>query len=343
MIISRAPYRVSFFGGGTDYPEWFQEHGGVFLSSAIDHHINIILRRKPSLDMHPYRIVWRELEEVQSIDAIKHPFVRAALTKRKSETGLDVVYFGQLPHGAGIGSSSSFGVAFLTALNALTGYESTKYDMAKEVIEIEHDILKETVGVQDQFASTFGGLNFGRIDTNGHVSLEQINLSGERLHTLNKNLIFAFTGISRKATEVAQSKVSNFKNKQSALHEMYKMAFQAKDILTSTSDLDDFGLLMNESWKLKRSLSEQVSTSFVDDIYERALQAGALGGKLLGAGGGGFMLFYVPDGAHDAVSKALEPLAQVPISLDADGAQIVMNSPSKYSEHYDRVWSLAGK
>lgn len=343
MIISRAPYRVSFFGGGTDYPEWYREHGGVFLSSAIDHHINIILRKKPSLDKHPYRVVWRELEEVESLDAIKHPFVRAALQKRKSETGLDIVYFGQLPHGAGIGSSSSFGVAFLTALNALTGYECTKYDLAKEVIEIEHDILKETVGVQDQFAATFGGLNFGRIDTNGHVSLEQINLSGERLQKLNNNLIFAFTGISRRASEVAHSKVSNFGNKQAALHEMQKMAFQAKDILTSNADLDDFGRLMDESWKLKRSLSSQVSTDLVDDIYERAIQAGALGGKLLGAGGGGFMLFYVPDGAHSTVSKALEPLAQVPISLDAEGSQVIMNSPSKYSEHYDRVWSLAGK
>jgi len=341
MIISRAPYRISFFGGGTDYPEWYKEHGGVFLSSAIDHHINIILRQKPSLDNFRYRVVWRELENVETVDAIKHPFVRAALQKRKINTGLDVVYFGQLPHGAGIGSSSSFGVAFLTALNALEELQSTPYDLAQEVFEIEHDLLGETVGVQDQFTASFGGFNFGQIDTSGKVTLEKLNLPARRIKALNDRLFFVFSGVSRHASSIALSQVTNFPHKQTVLQRMQELAYMAKDILTSDQSLDDFGELLHESWMLKKSLSPKVSTDLVEDMYNKARSAGALGGKLLGAGGGGFMLFYVPENVKSAVSKALENYVYMPICLDAKGAEITMNSPQKYADYYDKIWSVA--
>lgn len=338
MIVSRAPYRVSFFGGGTDYPEWFQERGGFFLSSAIDHHISIVLRRKPALDKFRYRVVWRELEDAEAVDGIKHPFVRAALQKREVPTGLDIVYFGDLPHGAGLGSSSTFGVAFLSALNAMTGTDSTRYDLAQEVYHIERKMLNETVGIQDQFAAAFGGFNFGRISRDGSVSLERISLSGDRLKELNDRMVFVFTGVSRHASNVAASKVKNFKSKEQTLERMGGMAIEARDILNSTIPLDEFGELLHESWMLKRGLSDKVAPTIVDEIYDLARSEGVLGGKLLGAGGGGFMMLYTKKGDKERISKKLDHLVQVPVKLDAGGPQIVVNLPQSYSSYYDKVW-----
>ena len=338
MIISRAPYRVSFFGGGTDYPEWYEEHGGVFLSSAIDHHITIILRPKPALDRFRYRVVWRELEDVEAIPAIKHPFVRAALQERAIKSGLDVVYFGDLPHGAGLGSSSTFGVAFLSALNAMEGREHSSYDLAKAVFNLEHNTLDETVGIQDQFAAAFGGFNFGQISKSGAVSLQRISLSSQRLKLLSDRLIFIFTGVSRHASAVAETKVRNFAQKKDALMRMGQMTYEARDILLNNDPLDDFGVLLHESWTLKRSLSEQVSPQPIDDLYEKARQAGALGGKLLGAGGGGFMMLFVKEGEKHRIEKELADYVQVPVKLDAPGPQIVLNLPPQYAHSYEKVW-----
>lgn len=338
MIISRAPYRVSFFGGGTDYHEWFRHHGGAFLSTAIDHNITIILRPKPALDRYRYRVVWRELEDVEAISAIKHPFVRAALMQRDIKSGLDVVYFGDLPHGAGLGSSSTFGVAFLNGLNALQQAQSSSYDLAKSVYEIEHSILNETVGLQDQFAAAFGGFNFGRISKNGDVALERIGLSSERLTALSDRLIFIFTGVSRHASSVAATKVQNFSTKEDALARIGAMAEEARDILVNGEPLDAFGELLHESWLLKRGLSSKVSPKPVDELYEKARTAGALGGKLLGAGGGGFMAIFVKDGDKARIEKELGDYVQVPVKLDAPGPQIVLNAPPEYSNSYEQVW-----
>jgi len=338
MIISRAPYRVSFFGGGTDYPEWFQENGGAFLSTAIDHHITITLRQKPKLDQFRYRVVWRELEDVESILAIKHPFVRAALEARDIKSGLDVVYFGDLPHGAGLGSSSTFGVAFLAALNAMEGIESSSYDLANAVFDIEHNTLKETVGIQDQFAAAFGGFNFGRIAPNGSVNLERIGLSGERLKNLSDRLIFVFTGVSRHASSVAATKVQNFHRKKVALTRMGEMAFEARDILVNHEPLDNFGELLHESWCLKRNLSDAVSPAPINDLYDEAMKAGALGGKLLGAGGSGFMVIFTPEGQKAHIEEKLSGYVQVPVKLDAPGPQILLNMPSKYGHQYSQIW-----
>jgi D-glycero-alpha-D-manno-heptose-7-phosphate kinase len=338
MIISRAPYRVSFFGGGTDYPEWFEQHGGAFLSTAIDHHVTIVLRPKPALDRYRYRVVWRELEDVEAISAIKHPFVRAALQGQNIKSGMDVVYFGDLPHGAGLGSSSTFGVAFLNALNALENKELSNYDLAKSVYNIEHDVLQETVGIQDQFAAAFGGFNMGRISKNGDVSLERISLPGERLKALSDRLIFIFTGVSRHASAVAATKVKNFSSQEQSLTRMGEMAYEARDILVEDQPLDAFGELLHESWLLKRGLSSEVSPKPVDDLYERARAAGALGGKLLGAGGGGFMAIFVKEGEKNKVERALKDYVQVPVQLDAPGPQIVLNMPPEYSRSYEQVW-----
>lgn len=338
MIISRAPYRVSFFGGGTDYCEWFQQHGGAFLSTAIDHHVTIVLRQKPALDRYRYRVVWRELEDVEAISAIKHPFVRAALQDQNIKSGMDVVYFGDLPHGAGLGSSSTFGVAFLNALNAMQNRNLSSYDLARSVYEIEHNVLEETVGIQDQFAAAFGGFNFGRISRNGDVSLERISLPGNRLKALSDRLIFIFTGVSRHASAVAATKVQNFKSMEATLKRMGEMAYEARDILVEDQPLDAFGELLHESWLLKRGLSAKVSPKPVDDLYKKARKAGALGGKLLGAGGGGFMAIFVKEGEKAKVEKTLDDYVQVPVKLDAKGPQIVLNMPPEYSHSYEQVW-----
>ncbi|MBL4838981.1 MAG: hypothetical protein JKY34_15545, partial [Kordiimonadaceae bacterium] len=322
MIVCRAPYRVSFFGGGTDYSEWFKAHGGCFLSTAIDHHIYITLRQKPALDKFRYRVVWRELEDVSEISAIKHPFVRAALAHDTLPSGLDVVYSGDLPHGAGLGSSSTFGVTFLTALDALKGAQSTPDEMAKRVYHIERHTLGETVGVQDQYAAAFGGFNYGRIGKDGSLSLERIRLPESRLKALEDRLIFVFTGVSRHASDVAASKVKNFKSKEQSLHRMMAMTEEARAILLGDQPLDAFGELLHESWMLKKDLSDKICPPVVENIYADARKAGVLGGKLLGAGGGGFMMLFVPEGEKGRVEQQLRDYVQVPVKLDAPGPEV---------------------
>lgn len=339
MIISRAPYRVSFFGGGTDYAEWYKQHGGVFLSSAIDHSITIVLRKKPPFGKQPFRVVWRELEEVGSVGEIQHPFVRAALEKRKIKSGLDVVYFGDLPHGAGLGSSSCFGVAFLNGLNAMEGVESNSYDLAREVYEIEHDHLGETVGIQDQFASAFGGFNLGKISTCGRVSLERVAVSGQRLNEMNDRLVFVFTGISRHASNVAASKVANFSQREAVLKNMTEMTYRARDILVQDEPLDEFASLLHENWLLKRSLSSSVSNDQIDEMYAYAQQNGALGGKLLGAGGGGFMAFMAKEGECERLKTAFKDYTVVPIQLNGTPPEIDQRFPQKHSDVYDIMWT----
>ncbi|WP_308910058.1 GHMP family kinase ATP-binding protein [Pseudokordiimonas caeni] len=340
MIVARAPYRVSFFGGGTDYPEWFSENGGVFLSSTINHHITIVLRRKPSADRFRYRIVWRELEDTSVLEQIKHPFVRAALQKRDIRSGIDVVYFGDLPHGAGLGSSSTFGVAFLTALNCMTGHDSTQYDLAQEVYEIERHRLGETVGIQDQFAAAFGGFNFGSIAQDGSVSISKVSLTTARKQELEKRLLFIFTGKSREASMIAQSQVANFKAREAALREMTNFTREAHSILANGRSLDDFGLLLHQNWQLKKSLSEKVSLKVIDDLYAEARDQGALGGKVLGAGGGGFLMLFLREGDKERISRHFSAHVQVPVRFEAEGPKVLLNQDQEYAKYYERVWAM---
>ncbi len=341
MILTRAPYRISFFGGGTDYDTWFNRHGGVFLSSAIDHHVSIILRRKPALDSHQYRIVWRMLEDVNRVDHIQHPFVRAALARRNFDTGLDVVYFGDLPHGSGMGSSSSFGVAFLTALNQLMNISQTPHEMAQEVYEIERNILQETVGIQDQMASAHGGFNFGEIAQDGTVSITPIAISQDRLVELNSRLLLIFTGLSRHASEIASAQIDLMDTKEQHLKQMTDIAYRARKVLESDEDLDHFGELLNQTWTLKRQLSPLIETDIANSIYEKATKHGAIGGKLLGAGGGGFMCFYIADGRYEEVSDALSEYGQMPFKLAERGPRMVIDRPQRYADYYDKIWTSA--
>lgn len=338
MIVSRAPYRVSFFGGGTDYPEWYEEHGGMFLSSTINHYVTIILRKKPTTDEFRYRVVWKELEDVNASKDIKHPFVRKAIEHRKLESSFDTVYFGDLPHGSGLGSSSAFGVAFLNALNAAHGVSMSSSAIAYEVFNIERHLLGETVGIQDQFACATGGLNFGVISTSGEVTLEKVNASPERVRSLQDRLVFVYTGKSRHASQIASSKVKNFKEKSAHLKRITELTLEAKQLLESDADLDLFGDLLHESWMLKRSLSQRVSSLELDELYALSKRNGAIGGKILGAGGGGFLMLYVNPAKREGLVQALSDYAVVPVTLSESVPGVLLNLVNENENEINKVW-----
>lgn len=329
MIITRTPFRVSFFGGGTDYQAWFEKNGGSVLSVSINKYCYITCRYLPPFFEHKNRIVWSKIESVKDVEEIQHPAVRAALQFMNVNEGVEVHHDGDLPARTGLGSSSSFSVGFLHALNALQGRMITKKQLAFDAINLEQNLLKENVGAQDQVAAAYGGFN--RIDFGGphKVSVHPISLSSERYNLLQDHLMLFFTGLSRHASEVAaeQVKVIAQKSKEKELKIMHGMVDRAIEVLKSDSSLDEFGRLLHESWQLKRSLTSQISNSLIDETYEAGRSAGALGGKLLGAGGGGFMLFFVKPEQQPKVKEKLKNLLYVPFRFENLGSQIIYYGP----------------
>lgn len=330
MIISRTPYRVSFFGGGTDYPVWFREHGGAVLSTTINRYCYINCRQLPPFFDHKSRIVWSQIENVDDHDAIHHPSIREVLRFLKIDTGVEIHHNGDLPARSGLGSSSAFTVALLHALHSLMGDMVDRATLAREAIHVEQTLMRENVGVQDQIQTAFGGFNRIRIDTAAGFAVEPVTVSESRLTDLRSHLLLFYTGVVRHASKVAESKIKAIPGKQNALRRMLAMVDEALAIL-SDGDITDFGHLLHEGWTLKRSLSSAVSPPFVDEIYEQARRAGALGGKLLGAGGGGFMVFFVRPEDHFRVLNALSSLMTVPFEFDRTGSQIVYYDPAGYS------------
>ena len=323
MIITRTPFRVSFFGGGTDYPPWFREHGGAVLSTSIDKYCYLACRYLPPFFDIKYRTVYSRTELTNTIDDIIHPSVRACLNHLEfQDCGTEIVHYADLPSRTGLGSSSSFSVGLLHALSGLKGQLPSKRVLAETAIHIEQTVLGETVGSQDQIAAAFGGFNLITFDSRG-FELRPMTLKAERLKELRESLILVYTGVSRFASEVAAHQVYNMGNKKRELHAMRAMVDQAIAILTADGDLADFGRLLHESWMLKSSLSGHVTNGAIDDIYARARAGGAVGGKLLGAGGGGFMLFYAPQDRRNAVIEALDGLLHVPFSFENLGTQVV--------------------
>lgn len=339
MIVTRAPYRVSFFGGGSDYREWYSVHGGAFLSTAIDHHVYISLRRKSPFGGKRFRVLWRLAEEVSAISEIQHPVVRAALQELEISTGVDITYFGDLPSGTGIGSSSSFTVALLLALGQLLKRQPSELELAQQAIALERDRLGETVGVQDQIAAAFGGMNYVRIGRDGQIRLERVLLSRQRREELDRRLVLMFTGVSRHASKIAEAKVKNLQEKEAVVARMQEMARIGYDLLREGSGFDGFGDLLHEAWEAKRSLTDRISNDAIDEMYAKARAAGALGGKLLGAGGGGFMLFFVRDGEREKFIRTLGEYAEVPFRTAAPGAAILVNEPHWRDAYYDRIWA----
>ncbi len=327
MIISKTPFRISFFGGGTDYPVWYRENGGAVLSTTIDKYCYITARYLPPFFPYKNRIVYSKVETVKDIDEIVHPSVRETLKFLKIDKGVEVHHDGDLPAKTGLGSSSSFTVGLLNSLYALKGVIPSKLQLAKEAIHIERDILKENVGAQDQVAAAFGGFN--KINFNGkdEIKLEPLTVKKERMEELENHLMLFFTGFSRIASEIAKSQIENTPNKKRELSLMCQMVDEAIKILNENRDIKDFGKLLHETWLLKKSLNDKISTPEIDNIYEKALQSGALGGKLLGAGGGGFMTLFVPPENQPEVREKLKNLLEVKFHFENEGSKIIYYNP----------------
>jgi D-glycero-alpha-D-manno-heptose-7-phosphate kinase len=340
MIISRTPYRISFFGGGTDYPAWYREHGGTVLGATIDKYCYLSCRYLPPFFKHRIRIVYSQIENCQTVDEIAHPAVREVLRHLKLDRGLEIHHDGDLPARSGMGSSSSFTVGLLNALHALKGYMPSKHQLAMEGIAIEQDKIKETVGSQDQVLAAYGGFNHVVFAQNGEVAVRPVTLSAERLQELNSHLMLFYTGIERTASNIAETYVANVDAKKSQLRIMKHLVEESLAILNNGNDLAAFGTLLHEGWQVKRELSVKVSNSHVDELYEHARANGALGGKLLGAGGGGFMLLFVPPSKQIGVQEALKKFICVPFRFESSGSQVIFFEPERDYSAEDRARSL---
>lgn len=325
--ISKTPFRISFFGGGTDYPQWYLREGGAVLSTSIDKYCYISVRDFPPFFPNAYRIVWSHIENVSTIDEILHPAVREGLRMMGYDRrgGVEIHHQGDLPARAGMGSSSAFANGLLLALSSLAGERLQPETLYPKAIDLEQRRLGENVGSQDQVATAIGGMNVIRFATDGAITVSPVRAAPERLKQLNGNLLLVFTGLTRLASCVAGEVIASLHDRQAVLHEMRGMVDDAARLLEGSGDLDDFGRMLHESWKLKRSISSSVSTDTIDAIYETARRNGALGGKLLGAGGAGFMLFHVPPDRQSAVLDALR-LLHVPFCFENRGAHLIQSS-----------------
>lgn len=327
MIISRTPFRISFFGGGTDYPAWYRRHGGAVLAATIDKYCYLTCRYLPPFFDHRIRLVYREIETCQTISQIRHPAVREGLKYLGINRGIELHHDGDLPARSGMGSSSAFTVGLLHALHALNGRMPSKKQLAAESIYLEQEVLGETVGSQDQVMAAYGGLRHVRFESNGEIVASPVVLSPERQAEFQSHLMLFYTGIARTAAEVAKTYVDGIDSRRRQLRLLQKLVEESIDILTSGKDIRALGELLHEAWEAKRSLSDKVSTSTVDALYERARAAGAIGGKLTGAGGGGFLLLFVPPELHRDTSEALKQLIHVPFAFESGGSQVIFHEP----------------
>lgn len=329
MIISRTPYRISFFGGGTDYPAWYRQHGGAVLATTIDKYCYLSCRYLPPFFEHRTRLVYAKIENCKNNDEIVHPSVREILKHLQFERGIEIHHDGDLPARSGMGSSSSFTVGLLHALYALRGCMPSKEQLARESIHIEQDLLKEVVGSQDQVLAAHGGLRHVGFDRQGEVQVRPLTIGLDRMRELNAHLMLFYTGIKRTASDIAQTYNSWSDSRQKQLHVMSALVEESLSILNSRRDLFAFGELLHKAWQVKRSLSVKVSNPYIDGLYEASLAAGALGGKLTGAGGGGFLLLFVPPDRQGAVRAALAQLIHVPFKFEFAGSQIIFFEPAE--------------
>ncbi len=325
MIISQTPVRMSFFGGGTDFPEFFNEYSGSVISTTFNKYCHVNVRPMP-LNLFDYttKLSYAQIEEVNSVDDIKHPAIRNAM----KWLGLERIclnYDADIPAKTGLGTSSAFSVGMLNAFYTMQGITKTKRELADDAIYLERTLCSEEGGIQDQIAAAFGGFNRIDFSADGYT-VTPINITPERKQALNDNLMIFFTGLSRYSFHVQKSTKSMLCKKTQELMEILRMVDDAEKILVNPqSSLDDFGLMLNETWMLKRSISSKISNSMIDDIYQKALNAGALGGKLLGAGGGGCLLFYVPKEKQNHVRLALSDLYEVDFEFENEGTKIICN------------------
>ena len=326
MIISRTPFRISFFGGGTDYPIWYRENKGSVISASINKFCYVTLRYLPQFFEYKYCLRYYKREEKNSISEIEHPSIRECLRYLKIENGIEIVHYADLPAQSGLGSSSTFTVSMLHALNALNYKMPTKYSLATDAIKVEQDLIGEAVGSQDQTAAAFGGLN--RIDFGGprEINVTPIILNPKYLKKFEDHLALFFTGFSRSAQSIAKEQIKLTNHKAKELKTMIDLVETSQKSLIN-NNIEEIGDLLNEQWKLKKSMSNIITNSSIDDIYNKGLLAGATGGKLLGAGGGGFMLFFVSPEKRKSLVNSLNDYLHVPFKFDFSGSQIIYNSP----------------
>ena len=328
MIITRTPFRMSFFGGGTDLASFYEEYGGAVLSTTFDKYCYVNVRHLPPFFDYRTHLTYSQKETVNAVDEIHHPLIREAM-RFLDIREIRLMYDADLPARTGLGTSSSFAVGMLNAFYALKGKQVDKKRLADEAIYLEREMCREAGGIQDQIAAAYGGLN--RIDMDRHgYTVKPIVISNQRKRELNDRLMLFFTGFTRFSAEVQQKTSQSMPDKIKQLLRMKDMVNEAERILISKGSLEDFGLLLHESWQLKRGLSSGISTNAIDAVYQKAMQAGALGGKLLGAGGGGFLLFYVEPEKQPAVRKALRDLLYVPFLFENSGTTIVHYTAEDY-------------
>lgn len=327
MIISRTPVRLSFFGGGTDYREYFERKGGAVLGTTIDKYTYVSVNRLSKFFEYKIRVGYSRAELVNNVEEILHPSVRETLKFKNIGGNLDIHIFADLPAKTGLGSSSSFTVGFLNALYALEGKMASKQQLADEAIYIEQKLIGENVGCQDQVHASYGGLNIIEFNSTG-ISVKPVIISKEKYDYLNDSLMVFYTGLTRFASDIVKEQIKNTRtcSKDAYLERMHKMVFEAEKIISSDKPeemIRNLGGLLHESWQLKKCLSSQITSDLIDDIYNRAMQAGACGGKLAGAGGGGFLFFLTPKAKQEAVRKALEGLLEVNFRFENDGSKII--------------------
>jgi D-glycero-alpha-D-manno-heptose-7-phosphate kinase len=334
MVITRTPLRISFFGGGTDYPVWYREHGGSVLATTIDKSCYITCRWLPPFFEYLSRVSYSKVENVLRNGEIEHPSVRACLEFLQIDEGVEIHHVADLPARAGLGTSSAFTVGLLLGLNALKGVMQDKRALARDAIVVEQELLTEAVGCQDQISAAFGGFNRIDFETDGTFHVKPMPVSQNRLAALERHLALYFTGFSRIASEVAKQQISATPHRIRQLRVMREMVDESEAILGNQNrSLEEFGHLLHESWKLKRSLTQAITNPHIDAIYEAGLSACALGGKLLGAGGGGFMLFFVPPERRQALRSRLENHLCIPFRFSSRGSEVVVYEPE---EAYDR-------
>ena len=329
MIITQTPFRMSFFGGGTDFPDFYREHGGAVISTTFDKYCYVNVRHLPRFFDYSTELSYSKTERVTSVDQIQHPAIREAM-KMLDMHEIRLTYEADLPARSGLGTSSSFAVGMLNAFYALKGKYADKRKLADEAIYLERVLCNESGGVQDQIAASFGGMNRINFNADGYEVMPVI-ISPERKEALNNKLMLFFTGFSRFSSDIQVKTQQALSDKTAQLLEMLKLVDEAEAVLTSKADLNEFGRLLDYTWKLKRGITTEISTDSIDGLYGKAMEAGALGGKLLGAGGGGFLLFYVEEDKQERVKKALSNLLYVPFKFENGGTRVIHYTPETWT------------
>lgn len=329
MVITKTPLRISFLGGGTDYPVWYNQNGGEVISATINKYCYIQLRSLPQLFEHKHRIIYSKIESVNSLDEIQHPCVRNVFKYYNIKNGLELHHDSDLPAKAGLGASSSFTVGLLKALYAHQGKLIDKMELVKKAIHIEQKVIKENVGSQDQVAAGFGGLNNIEFFGDSRIEVRPITISSDRMKEFENSLCIFFTGIFRYADEIASEQIMQTPKLEDELNMMRSFVKEGISILYSDNQLEQFGKLLHKSWTYKRKLTEKITNSTIDEIYNTGIKAGATGGKLLGAGGGGFMLFFIEPGRRESFIEKMKPLIHVPFRTTSRGSDVIYYAQDK--------------